>query len=361
MLVIMSMNKGDKKTLGWVKIDDQFAAPNSTYDGTVPLIEGLICASCGAGDSKKNRLLRCTRCCLADYCSKECQREHFKSHRGVCKEVGELQGVANKSPAELIAEAAEPEQLFDGPQAMINLNYAYQIMASQKYGNTKLIYERALENSLDLMPIFLTPGDFPLPSFDKEVMFVLLHLNRDDDAMSYCCAQMLGSYGSLDDLAETIKKGEPIIPSEDAAAPRYQDILAQIPNGNIDVLPLHYLMGVFIVKLRLHAKYSRLKTVASMKSEELEPDIQTAWDEQRDQLFAISSRIDEKNAHLLPALLDHTPLLPQTAAGMKGPPYAEGSPEEAREIMLLSINLVRRIPGSEAWLECHTGMKSPYK
>ncbi|KAG7672885.1 hypothetical protein Ndes2526B_g08357 [Nannochloris sp. 'desiccata'] len=40
------------------------------------------CANCGATDGN---LRRCSRCKEARYCSKECQIEHFPSHKGPCK------------------------------------------------------------------------------------------------------------------------------------------------------------------------------------------------------------------------------------------------------------------------------------
>mmetsp|Transcript_41793 Transcript_41793/g.131782 ORF Transcript_41793/g.131782 Transcript_41793/m.131782 type:complete len:176 (-) Transcript_41793:2686-3213(-) len=40
----------------------------------------MSCRACGAAEAKK----RCGRCRAVAYCSKECQRLHWKSHRAVC-------------------------------------------------------------------------------------------------------------------------------------------------------------------------------------------------------------------------------------------------------------------------------------
>ncbi|RYP23402.1 hypothetical protein DL765_001107 [Monosporascus sp. GIB2] len=54
-------------------------------------LEGLLrdkCRNCNATESKKGgRLLKCTRCRAAAYCSQECQRKDWKKHRMECKPV----------------------------------------------------------------------------------------------------------------------------------------------------------------------------------------------------------------------------------------------------------------------------------
>ena len=42
------------------------------------------CGKCGIGDSKARPHLRCSRCSASSYCSKECQRADWKTHRKKC-------------------------------------------------------------------------------------------------------------------------------------------------------------------------------------------------------------------------------------------------------------------------------------
>lgn len=48
--------------------------------GTQPAIAPSLCAACG----KDLATLKCSRCMSVRYCSKECQRAHWKAHKGVC-------------------------------------------------------------------------------------------------------------------------------------------------------------------------------------------------------------------------------------------------------------------------------------
>ena len=41
------------------------------------------CAACGSADAT----LRCSACKAARYCSKECQKAHWKGHKAVCKQL----------------------------------------------------------------------------------------------------------------------------------------------------------------------------------------------------------------------------------------------------------------------------------
>ena len=50
------------------------------------------CVTCGATEAKENaKLMKCARCKLVSYCSKECQRKDWKSHKTFCKAVTSAQ------------------------------------------------------------------------------------------------------------------------------------------------------------------------------------------------------------------------------------------------------------------------------
>lgn len=49
-------------------------------------------------DGQKPKLLRCARCNVAKYCSKECQAAHWKAggHKDVCKALASVQWITKK-------------------------------------------------------------------------------------------------------------------------------------------------------------------------------------------------------------------------------------------------------------------------
>ena len=57
------------------------------YDGTdIALHDDKLCINC----EKKFGSLKCSRCKLIRYCSRECQLSHFKEHKHDCKIVHKL-------------------------------------------------------------------------------------------------------------------------------------------------------------------------------------------------------------------------------------------------------------------------------
>jgi hypothetical protein len=52
------------------------------------------------------KLLRCARCRIAEYCSKECQKKHWEVHKYVCVEAVDTTGKGGKKDEERAAAAA---------------------------------------------------------------------------------------------------------------------------------------------------------------------------------------------------------------------------------------------------------------
>jgi hypothetical protein len=65
------------------------AAPPGTAPGHVdqasmklPKQAGVVCSYCGKGGAK---LLKCSACKGAVYCSRDCQKRHWPKHKAACK------------------------------------------------------------------------------------------------------------------------------------------------------------------------------------------------------------------------------------------------------------------------------------
>ncbi|KAI9016874.1 hypothetical protein DFJ74DRAFT_678661 [Hyaloraphidium curvatum] len=44
-----------------------------------------VCNGCGACSTDKSNFQRCSRCKVASYCSRECQRDHWSEHKKICR------------------------------------------------------------------------------------------------------------------------------------------------------------------------------------------------------------------------------------------------------------------------------------
>lgn len=49
--------------------------------------EGYSCKKCGKNPEDKSKLLKCSQCSAAYYCSKECQKADWKMHKGFCNKM----------------------------------------------------------------------------------------------------------------------------------------------------------------------------------------------------------------------------------------------------------------------------------
>eukprot|EP00112_Aurelia_sp_Birch-Aquarium-sp1_P005694 Seg1646.14 transcript_id=Seg1646.14/GoldUCD/mRNA.D3Y31 product="Ankyrin repeat and MYND domain-containing protein 2" protein_id=Seg1646.14/GoldUCD/D3Y31 len=152
-----------------------------------------ICINCG-GPCSDCKL--CSRCNIAHYCSKECQKEHFPSHKETCKEL--------KSLHKKVMRLEEPlhhnqdwggniEDLFEtnighfwgllDPRDYCRARAAYAEKLRQAgiKDDNKFAYETGLSHYLELLR--LTHSDNQ--GIRSYVPFVLLVLNRLEDCYGF--------------------------------------------------------------------------------------------------------------------------------------------------------------------------------
>ena len=66
-------------------------------------VEIRACGCCGNGKGVGVKLRKCDRCMLVDYCSRECQKKHWRVHKPKCLSVSKPESVE----AEVHREAEE--------------------------------------------------------------------------------------------------------------------------------------------------------------------------------------------------------------------------------------------------------------
>ncbi len=76
----IAAKRGTKKLMKECSKDmDEAGIRESLYS-----IKARQCEACGALDSPGSALRKCTRCTVVYYCSKDCQKRHWKEHRPRC-------------------------------------------------------------------------------------------------------------------------------------------------------------------------------------------------------------------------------------------------------------------------------------
>ena len=208
--------------------------------------------------------------------------------------------------------------------------------------------------------------------------FILLYLNRDDDAFDFIRHWVkVGVIRDSDGFVELMrrhvqsKEGEWFFPRQKDS--RFQDIFEEIPEASDQNVLLAFLVALLIIKLRLVAAYDaacesidlafdettggqRIREVKGAVREMLIDESMVNISSQRQQVERLVDVIHQNNPSMLPSILNPLPLLNQS----RPPPNIRGDPSEAYDIVNYCNRGFIRIPGALLMLEEMFGQNPIY-
>ena len=332
------------------------------------------------------RLLKCSRCQLVYYCSKECQKSHFPSHKRQCKELHGYKKEHEMFADMMITEARAGLQL---PSVGDYGNH----FITDPYLNCRQSLAQYLHNMIVLYSYHTRQAWTMVADHHQEILrldagdslgsksrfpFYLLKLNRDDDAYGFIRHWCQRSSGSrILSNAEEISKchresnqGEWLYGVCDDKDCRYLDILEECPNTHWHNVDTGLLMALACIKMRLVAVYESKKKrladynatsgaeVSAQIKESImgDKDTNTKLEGQRAQLERILDIIQENNPTMLPALLFRGPMMVQDKPKETKP----GHPSECYQIILDCCLIWLDIPGTVDILEARLGRGPQY-
>ncbi len=326
-------------------------------------------------------LLRCSRCQVAWYCNSKCQQSHYiKEHQNECRHIAKCIKKVQQEELPLRSFSdldfgfnPEPENLFETQVGIfwglietrdyMRARYAlFEAYWEAAYNcETKQVYEKALFHNLELLR--LCSGDNLGVRF--QTPFLLLDMNRDDDAFAFIKYRMgLESGGDYEDeIAERhsqSREGEWIYPRESNC--RHQDIFKEFPNCAEQYVSLAFLVALAIIKLRIIAAHDAVSrsidiVLQSTKGEciqearfalsEMLIEKYVDIDDQRRQVNRLLDIIDSNNPSMLPAILNPLPMKEQP----RPQSYSMGHPSEVYDILMNCNRCFLRVPGAEDLLK----------
>ena len=343
-------------------LDDLHRQVLQNYDGRDPnLQENPACCVCYNEPGN----LTCSRCQLVPYCSQDCQKKGFAEHKNDCKMLEKLQGNMEKEAHKLKSGQfgfgmGPPENAFEEHVGSFwglfetrdymraRLAVVDQIERMNWDLDTKRGWDMVAAHMLDMLRLNASDNiglRFRFP-------FILINLNRDDDAYCFVSCWMQdwdSTYEEREKMHARSKEGDWLYPKEDGA--RFGDILEQHPDKKYHhkYTSLALLVACAVIKMRV---------VVALEAQKLREDASYDPDKhekQKKMLLYLLDVIDTNNKSMLPALLYPKPL---KDAG--NPDYhTPGHPSEARMVLNDACRPWARIPGAEALLVARFGSHTP--
>ncbi|GAX28084.1 hypothetical protein FisN_2Hu098 [Fistulifera solaris] len=302
-------------------------------------------------------------------------------HREVCKAIADINKKVRQEEL-LFLSSAPFEDLFvtnaglfwNLPEAQTYMETTYDA-ATAFWGaafdsNVKQVWEKVLDLFLEHMRL----GANDQMGARYQVPFLLIALNRDDDAFSFC-QYWLKINEVVDSNPETIferhlhsREGDWIYPREKDC--RYLDPLPLIAGRDMQSLVLPFLVAFVIIKLRIVAAHDSavhcVKVALEGKSGQRIKEVQSLIegmltrkdiniDRQREQIHELFDAIHLRNPSMLPAFINPMPLT-------MFPPsdFTPGHPSEVVKILMECQKSFTEIPGALEILKDRFGSSPVY-
>lgn len=327
------------------------------YEGKDPNTEEFNrCSACG-GDGGEGGLKRCGRCSCVYFCSDRCERGYRNQHTGTCNAIAKaeraVERAANKLDPSLFETQAgdfwDISETRAYMRARIKLADLIYDIAYEK--ETVELWERVVAHYQELLRL----NDSDNMGLRYRFPFLLLYLNRDDDAYSFC---RYWENWEIDDEEERERRhtnsseGDWIYPREEGC--RYNDFFAECQDDTREFMSLAMLVAVCIIKMRLVAAYDDKKKRGVVQDESA-VHVQRI-EANRRQVQDLMDQIHANNPSMLPSILNPTPMKSQGLPEFHSP----GHPTEAAFVLNDCHRAFVRVPGAEDLLKARFGPRPTY-
>lgn len=331
------------------------------YDGRDPnLTKDPPCCVCYENPGTET----CSRCKLQPYCSVKCQKAGLSEHRDDCKELAKLMSKMEAEAKALTAgqfgfSFGPPENAFEKhvghfwgmTETRDYMRARLAVVEQLEMMNWNLETKRGWKMVLGHMQDMLRLCGSDNLGLRYRFPFVLINLNRDDDAYCFIRYWMEDSdsvYESRERMHQESKEGDWLYPKEDGA--RYKDILEERPDKKHKhkYTSLAFLVACAVIKMRVVAALDakRLRGDSDFSKEQ--------FDRQMKMLTRLLDVIDANNKSMLPALVNPGPLREAGDPGWTSP----GHPSEALSVLNDACRPWVRIPGAEELLAKRVGTRA---
>jgi hypothetical protein len=351
------------------------ARRQADYEGKNPFLQKEPwCANCHSRPDAG--LLLCSHCSTAWYCNKTCQKKHFRAHhKSICKDISKhLHSV--KQEAQRLRKTPfgtdrARQNVFETQAGYFSQGEQTDHYMSARESLTQSYFDAALDVHIQSVwekALFEALATFRLDvAADAEeiwfiIPYILLYLDRDDDVLAFI--RHLTQVDAEQNMEELVRRhiesheGEWIFPSEKDC--RFLDIFEQRSNANDYSLPIHILVPLLLIKLRLVATYDSIKKAIEVVFETtggqriqvvrdrvtdmlMERSLQNLnIDAQREQIDHLMEVIDMVNPAVLPTMVDPDPLMDRFESQREMPAHLL----EALENIPRCNPCFNRIPGA---------------
>ena len=365
--------------------DDSDPDKTPSYEGKDPHIQDEPrCTTCRSKPSR--HLLCCSRCRTAWYCNSACQKAHYASgHKVICvildRELKLVEQLAAPLRNARQPESSEPQNLFETQVGSFDKALTQPYMTARRnlmesycwhaayVTDVKCVWEKALFHALEILRLNACG---PANLLD-ETVFILLNLNRDDDAFAF-----IRHWVSIEERLNGLmlrhtqsQEGDWIYPREKNC--RFFDVFQEFRYFNDHKVSMSFLVALLIIKLRIVATYDatcssidlafgttggqRIQKMQMLVKEMLMDERFVNIESQRQQVERLVHVIHERNATMFPSILNPAPFL---ANSNRYQDNIRGSTGEALFALLYGTRCLVRVPGAKEMLEQRFGKNPSY-
>lgn len=305
------------------------------------------------------KLLRCSRCNVAWYCSTTCQAKHYREkHHVICRGIDKCTKQVQEQEAKIRSDpgtnfsAMQCGLLWSWQETLPYMEASYALAdwywRAAYECEVKQVWEKALYHLLE----HLRQGAIDHMEIRFRVPFLLLYLNRDDDAFCFIRYWVKLSEVIRKNLEAIYyahvdtKEGDWIYSHETNC--RYSNLFEQTSKRIQDVqTPFH--VALAIIKLRIVAAHD-----AALEGSVARTEINV--ESQREQINWFLSAVIQQSPSMLPAIINPRPLTDQ-------PPPKEviqGHLSEVYRTVMDGRRCFERVPGAMDMLKRNFGENPIY-
>ena len=140
-----------------------------------------VCTQCRVKEADlqvDTKMMKCTRCKVAHYCTRICQKKHFSFHKSSCRTIAEL-----RAKAEANEEDISPNDLVAVQSTLGHLLVEMGYRETDTIENGSVYYRQALQHYIEVLHLNAEAVFDPTNALEDKILLLLVVLGADEETL----------------------------------------------------------------------------------------------------------------------------------------------------------------------------------